>query len=145
MSDKVKTAFGMVTPAEEPNLLSQWAAEFQQRLLANIHEENRRWTQLSGVDPDNDPTTMEKRDLSPEYIAARKRFKKRWKRLVRRGLKLGYLEHEHCFECGGELKVTTETTEWVSVPNPDFDLDKPNPYAQPEGSIITIPTIGGTR
>lgn len=53
---------------------------------------------------------------SPHFLEARAEFKKAWDSLTEVGLRLGYLEQEPCYECGGELMVTTNTEDrkWVS-------------------------------
>jgi hypothetical protein len=132
MSDeKIQTAFGPVTPAATFVPLN-----YGQLLVDQMFDNSRRmirhWDISLGIDPDNHPTTMEERDVDPAWLKARKKFRKEWRRIVKQGLREGWLEHDHCYECGGELKVTTNTTEWVKVPNPDYDPDKPNPYAKEE-------------
>lgn len=55
-----------------------------------------------------------------ERIAAREEFKQRFELLVAEGEEQGFLEHEHCYECGGELRVTTHTRDtdyiWDETP-----------------------------
>lgn len=130
--EKIPTAFGMVTPAPTPD---DWAEQIYRGMLDSFRSAQEaqllRYYTGTGQDPENLPTTLVQRPLDPEYLAARKKFKRRWKRLIKRGMDLGYLKHEHCYECHGVLKVTTDTTEWVEVPNPDYDPDRPNPYATP--------------
>lgn len=94
---------------------------------------------LYGVDPDNRPTRYIEQPRDPAWLKARERFTNQWNSLTEYGRRRGFLEREHCYECGGELKPTEDTTEWVEEPNPDYDPDKPNPYKLPEGGTITIP------
>jgi hypothetical protein len=116
-----------------------WLAEIQERYFEQVREQNRRWLMLRGIDPDNQPTISEKRPLSPEFLAARAAFEQQWNELAEFGEKAGYLGHAHCYDCGGELKITADISHVVSVPNPAFDADKPNPYALPEDATYTFP------
>lgn len=129
MSEKVKTAFGWVEP-ETQFMPPNWGQMVLDNFLAGQERAMRYYDMIAGIDPDNRPTTIEERPADPHWLAKRKKFKKRWKRMVKDGLREGWLEHDHCYECGGELKVTTNTTDWVTIPNPDYDPDKPNPYAK---------------
>lgn len=76
----------------------------------------------------------------PSFSRKREEFAARWEALVAEGLEEGYLEHDHCYNCGGELAVTTDTYTVESRPNPDFDPGKPNPYAQDttEGDTVSV-------
>jgi hypothetical protein len=152
MSEKVKTAFGMVTPAPDPIIPGQWMQDIAARMLRNTEESIRRSYMLQGVDPDNRPTVGVRVPRPAEFLARREDFATRWEAFVAEGLEEGYLEHDHCYECGGELRLTTDTDTVESHPNPDFDPDKPNPYAGgvtivpvTEHGVINIPKTGDPR
>lgn len=131
-----QSAFG---PVREQWLPPDLFKELRESVVASFEQQIRRSYILTGVDPDNRPTIAERRPLPTEYLDRRAEFAIRWEALVAEGEREGYLGHADCYECGGELMVTADTTEVVSVPNPDYDPDKPNPYLLPESGIITIP------
>jgi hypothetical protein len=51
----------------------------------------------------------------PKFLSAREAWTERWQRLNAEGEALGYIEHEHCYECGGELIPTVDDKDrtWV--------------------------------
>lgn len=51
----------------------------------------------------------------PQWIAKREKFAAKFQAMVEDGLKRGFLERDHCYECGGELVPTTDTseTDWI--------------------------------
>lgn len=51
----------------------------------------------------------------PKFLSAREAWTERWKRLTEEGLELGYLEEGSCYECGGEIRPTTDVVNrtWV--------------------------------
>ena len=87
-----------------------------------------------GIDPNNLPTNYTRHERKPSWLARRKQFAKDWKRMQKLGLKNEFLEHDFCFECGGELQVTIDTSYLVGTPNPDYI-----PPALLIGDSITIP------
>jgi hypothetical protein len=138
MTEKIPTAFGMVTPAPKPSFLpDEWARGWAERMVERERRMLRNMLIADGIDPDNRPTVMVEQRIPDDVLAARAEFKARWDALVQEGLDSGHLEHEHCFECGGPLTVPTNTTTWESRPNPAFDPDKPNPYAG--GVSVVLP------
>lgn len=58
---------------------------------------------------------LESTPYTSDELAARKRAVRKWKRLTRELEHAGWLEHEACYECGGELVPSTEDEhrEWV--------------------------------
>lgn len=52
--------------------------------------------------------------VDPEWLAKRAEFVARWEALQDEGLEAGFLEHDACYECGGEVVPTeqTETRSW---------------------------------
>ena len=87
-----------------------------------------------GIDPKNRPTNYTRHERKPSWLARRKRFAKDWKRIQKLGLKNEFLDRGHCYECGGELEITTDTTYLVGTPNPDYI-----PPAPLVGDSIKIP------
>lgn len=128
MTAKIQTALGPVTPAPISFFPADIARKVLERVLEDQHQAIRTREILAGIDPDNRPTIGEKRSLSAEFLANRSDFALRWDALLAEGEREGYLIHDHCYECAGELRVANETTEVVSVPNPSYDPAKPNPY-----------------
>ena len=51
----------------------------------------------------------------PKFLSAREAWVERWKRITAEGEELGYLEHENCYECGGELVPTTNVVDRTFV------------------------------
>ncbi|MBO1739686.1 hypothetical protein [Leifsonia sp. TF02-11] len=141
--EKIPTAFGMVTPASKPFAPGEWMREWADRLEARQRQMIRNSYIMQGIDPDNRPEITERRPLDPAFIEARAEFAKRWEELVAEGEAAGYLGRDHCYECGGELAISTHTTEAIRVPNPDFDPDKPNPYAQDPtvDDVLIVPVV----
>lgn len=60
----------------------------------------------------------ERVERSPEWLAARDAFAEIWEELRDAGLAAGYLEQPPCYECGGEVIVTTDTYTRERRPNP---------------------------
>ena len=87
-----------------------------------------------GIDPNNMINNYTRTERKPSWLARRKQFAKDWKRMQKRGLKNEFLDRGDCYECGGELEVTTGTTYLVGTPNPDYI-----PPAPLVGNSITIP------
>jgi hypothetical protein len=52
---------------------------------------------------------------TPEWVAEREQFARAFEAMVNDGIERGFLDHAHCYECGGELEVTKHTseTDWV--------------------------------
>lgn len=83
------------------------------------------------------PYLYESVPCDPEWLASRAEFAKRWAALRAEGFEKGWLEEEPCYECAGEVMVTTNTTTAVRRPNPDYVPPEP----LPPGATITIPVI----
>jgi hypothetical protein len=121
---------------------TDWNAE----LLRTWNEHTKRSIRLSyimqGIDPENLPTIQVKQPLPAEFLAARAEFAERWEAIIQEGEDKGFLD----MGPDGDRWVDDETSKWVSVPNPDYNPDKPNPYILPaEARSVRIPKIGGTR
>lgn len=136
MSEKVKTAFGMVTPAFVPD---RWMDGLREAMAESTRKQIRMSYIRQGIDPDNGPTIMVERPLPAEFLAARADFEQRWDALHEEAAANGYVYRDDC-GCGGGHAVSHDTTEWVEMPNPDFDPDKPNPYKRDweDGDTVTI-------
>ena len=87
-----------------------------------------------GFDPNNRPNNYTRTERKPSWLARRKQFAKDWKRMQKLGLKNEFLDRGHCYECGGELEITTDTAYLVGTPNPDYI-----PPAPLIGTSVTIP------
>ena len=130
MSEKIPTAFGMVTPAPAPLIPGDWLKGVHERMLRGVEDSLRLSDIRQGIDPDNRPTIAVRVPRPAEFLAKRTEFEARWEALVAEGLEEGYLDHAGCYECSGPLLITADTYTVESQPNPDFDPDKPNPYAK---------------
>lgn len=119
-----------------------FARTFLEQMLEGHRAMSRRLAILNGIDPDNPPTVYVEQPRDQTWLDDRDDFARRWKYVIDQGLENGWLERVSCFECGGELKVTEETTDWVEQSNPDYDPTKPNPYRRLDGDSITIPVRG---
>ena len=103
-------------------------------MLAAMSDFTQRRGRPFGIDPNNRPTNYTRHERKPSWLARRKQFAKDWKRMQKLGLKNEFLEHDFCFECGGELQVTIGTSYLVGTPNPDYI-----PPAPLVGTSVTIP------
>ena len=64
----------------------------------------------------------------PKFLSAREAWVERWKRITEEGHAMGYLEYEHCYECGGESVPTTDVVDrtWVyDETEEEFEARKP--------------------
>lgn len=109
--EKIPTAFGMVTPAA-----LTWAERNAQSIRAGYI--------ARGLDPDNLPTIQVKEPLAPEFLAAREEYRERYEAILAEGEEKGFLD----FGPHGDQWVKTDIDRWATIPNPEYDPDKPNPY-----------------
>lgn len=109
-----------IVPDDLTSGLSDW-------FLKHLEQGNRMNMELMGLDPDNLETRHVELPRDPAFLAARTEFAAKWEELTQEGIDAGYLDWAHCYECAGTLEVTTDDTEWVAEPNPDYDPDKPLP------------------
>lgn len=122
--EKIPTAFGMVTPAFTPDrwregLVQAWAEHTEHMIrLSYIRQ---------GIDPDNKPTIQVKEPLPAEFLAAREEYRERYEAILAEGEEKGFLD----FGPDGDQWVKTDVDRWATIPNPDYDPDRPNPYATP--------------
>lgn len=137
MSEKIPTAFGMVTPAPPTSFVpNEWFVGLRQDMSKRHQRMIRSAYIMQGIDPDNRPTISVKEPLSAEFLTARAEFAERWEAIIQEGEDKGFLD----LGPDGDRWVTTDTDRWASVPNPDYDPDKPNPYARDlaEGNTVTV-------
>lgn len=64
-----------------------------------------------------EPGHVEVTPKSPEWLAERELFAEAWEAMKAEGLRRGFLGHEPCYECGGELSVTTDVEDRRWVPD----------------------------
>lgn len=109
--------------------------------MERMREGLRFQSLLMGIDPDNPEHIYEEVPKTEEELVARLIFAIRFRRMLAEGEKKEYLEREHCYECGGELKISEKMTNTVKLPNPDYDPNKPVPEPYPGFKEGKMPRI----
>lgn len=76
----------------------------------------------------------------PKFLSAREAWAERWKRITEEGFELGYLEQAHCYECGGEVRPTTDVVDrtWI------YDETEEAFEARKADKMLRMPKSGDT-